>query len=117
MKPNIENTQILIEVSRNPHISQREIALRNRISLGKVNYAIKSLMEKGHIKIQNFKESKNKRKYLYILTPAGMYEKAKLTADFLLWKTKEYERVKREIGELEEDLNRYRQEGTNAQPF
>lgn len=105
MKPTIENAQILREISRNPGISQREIAVRHRISLGKVNYAIKALIEKGYVKIQNFSDSQNKRKYMYILTPAGMYEKAKLTADFLKWKMEEYERIVKEIEELEEDVN------------
>jgi EPS-associated MarR family transcriptional regulator len=104
MKQTIHNTQILREISKNPSISQREIAQRNRISLGKVNYAIKSLIEKGYVKIHNFSESKNKRHYMYILTPAGMYQKAKLTADFLKWKMEEYERIKKEIEELEEDV-------------
>lgn len=105
MKHPIENTQILRAISKNPCISQREIALRNGISLGKVNYAIRSLIDKGHVKIGNFKGSKNKRKYMYMLTPTGMYEKAKLTSDFLKWKMQEYERIKKEIEELEADMN------------
>ena len=106
MKPSKEeHTQILRDISKNPLLSQREIALKNRISLGKVNYAIRALIEKGFIKIQNFKGSKNKRKYAYLLTPAGMFEKAKRTGEFLRWKMEEYERLKREIQELEEDVN------------
>lgn len=104
MKPSIENTLILRDISRNPRISQREIAMRHRISLGKVNYAIKALIDKGFIKIHNFQGSKNKRHYMYLLTPAGMYAKAKLTADFLRWKMSEYERLKKEIEELEKDI-------------
>jgi len=104
MKPSIENTLILREISRNPHISQREIATRHRISLGKVNYAIKALIDKGFVKIHNFSGSKNKRHYMYWLTPAGMYAKAKLTAEFLRWKMSEYERLKKEIEELEKDI-------------
>jgi EPS-associated MarR family transcriptional regulator len=105
MKPSIHNAQIFRDISENPSISQREIALKNRISLGKVNYAIKSLIDKGYIKVQNFSESNNKRKYMYVLTPTGMYEKAKLTANFLKWKMEEYERIKKEIEELEADVN------------
>lgn len=104
MKQTLHNTQILREISKNPSISQREIALKNRISLGKVNYAIKSLIERGYVKIHNFSESKNKRHYMYVLTPAGMYAKAKLTTSFLKWKMEEYERIKKEIEELEEDV-------------
>ena len=115
MKPTIESAQILRDISKNPRISQREIALKNRISLGKVNYAIKSLIEKGYVKIQNFKGSENKRKYMYILTPTGLYEKAKLTSVFLKWKMEEYERIIKEIEELEEDINDHRQNGTKVQ--
>jgi EPS-associated MarR family transcriptional regulator len=115
MKPTIQNAQILREFSKNPHISQREIALKNRISLGKVNYAIKSLIEKGYVKMHNFSESLNKRHYMYILTPAGMYQKAKLTSDFLKYKMEEYERIKKEIEELEEDINGHRQNDTKVQ--
>jgi EPS-associated MarR family transcriptional regulator len=105
MKPTLHSAQILRDISKNPSISQREIAIKNGISLGKVNYAIKALIEKGHIKIQNFTESKNKRKYAYILTPAGVIEKARLSSDFMKWKMEEYERIKREIAELEADIN------------
>ncbi len=105
MKPTIESTQILREISKNPSISQREIASKHKISLGKVNYAIKALIEKGYVKIHNFKGSQNKRKYMYVLTPVGIYEKAKLTSVFLKWKMEEYERIKREIEELEQDIN------------
>ena len=105
MKQTIHHTQILREISKNPSISQREIAQKSRISLGKVNYAIKSLIERGYVKIHNFSESKNKRHYMYVLTPTGIYAKAKLTATFLKWKMEEYERIKKEIEELEEDVN------------
>jgi EPS-associated MarR family transcriptional regulator len=105
MKPTLHNAQILREIAKNPNISQREIAVKNGISLGKVNYAIKALIEKGHIKIQNFAGSKNKRKYAYLLTPTGVYEKARLTSDFLKWKMEEFERITREIEELETDID------------
>jgi EPS-associated MarR family transcriptional regulator len=105
MKSSIEKAQILRELSRNPGMSQREIAAKNRISLGKVNYALKSLIAKGYIKLHNFSESTNKRKYMYILTPEGMYEKAKLTAVFFKHKMDEYERIKSELAELEEEIN------------
>ncbi|MFA5072423.1 MAG: MarR family EPS-associated transcriptional regulator [Nitrospirota bacterium] len=105
MRHTIHSTQILREISKNPSISQRELAQKNRISLGKVNYAIKSLIEKGYVKIHNFSESKNKKHYMYVLTPAGMYQKAKLTAIFLKWKMDEYERLKKEIEELKKDMD------------
>jgi EPS-associated MarR family transcriptional regulator len=104
MKATIEKTQILRDLARNPYISQREIAERHRISLGKVNYAIRALIKKGYVKLHNFYASDNKRKYAYILTPEGMYEKTKLTATFLNWKMKEYERIKEEIADLKKEL-------------
>jgi len=117
MKSTIEKAQILRDLSKNPNISQREIALKNEISLGKVNYAIKSLVEKGYIKLQNFKGSKNKRKYMYILTPEGMYVKAKLTVDFFKWKMEEYERIKKEIEALEEEINGHSRQDMEAPHF
>lgn len=104
MRETLHNAQILREISKNPSISQREIAQKNKISLGKVNYAVNSLIEKGYVKIHNFSESKNKRKYIYLLTPAGVYEKAKLTAAFLKLKMEEYERIRTEIEELQHDI-------------
>jgi EPS-associated MarR family transcriptional regulator len=115
MKPALHNAQIIRDISKNPTISQRELAQKNRISLGKVNYAIKSLIDKGYIKVQNFSASNNKHKYMYVLTPAGMYEKAKLTSKFLKWKMEEYERIKKEIEELEADVNGVEQAGTEAE--
>ena len=112
MKPTLHNTQILRDISKNPSISQRELASKNNISLGKVNYAISALIEQGYIKTQNFKGSKNKRNYMYILTPKGMYEKTKLASDFLKWKMIEYERIKTEIAELEADINGHQEQSS-----
>jgi len=106
MKTRIQNVQILRDLASNPYISQRELAERHRISLGKVNYAIQSLIQKGYVKLHNFCESNNKRKYMYMLTPEGVFEKTKLTAAFLRWKMEEYERIKQEIAELEEEMHR-----------
>jgi EPS-associated MarR family transcriptional regulator len=115
MKSSVETTQILREIFKNPRVSQREIAFKNRISLGKVNYALQSLIEKGYIKIHNFTGSKNKRKYMYVLTPSGMYEKAKLTSVFLKWKMEEYERIKKEIEELKADINSPGRDGMRSE--
>ncbi|MDI9570099.1 MAG: MarR family EPS-associated transcriptional regulator [Pseudomonadota bacterium] len=104
MKNTIENARILRDLARNPYISQREIAERHRISLGKVNYAIRALIKKGYVKLHNFCESENKRRYAYILTPEGMYEKTKLTAAFLNLKMEEYKRIEQEIADLKEEL-------------
>jgi EPS-associated MarR family transcriptional regulator len=115
MKSTLHSTQILRDISKNPGISQRELASKNGISLGKVNYAISALIEKGYIKIQNFKGSKNKRNYMYILTPKGMYEKTKQASNYLKWKMAEYERIKREIVDLEADINGHLEHGSLVQ--
>ncbi len=108
MNPSIEESaQILRDISKNPFISQREIAFKNRVSLGKVNYSIKSLIDKGYVRVRTIAGFPNsqRRKFAYILTPEGMYEKTKRSSEFLKWMMQEYERIKREIEELEEDIN------------
>jgi len=105
MKSTLHNAQILRDISKKPGISQRELASKNGISLGKVNYAISAMIEKGYIKIRNFKGSKNKRNYMYILTPKGLYEMTRQASFFLKLKMLEYERIKLEIAELEADIN------------
>jgi EPS-associated MarR family transcriptional regulator len=84
----------------NPKLSQRELAQALGISLGKVNYCLSALMEKGLLKASNFRNSKNKLAYMYLLTPAGMEEKARITVHYLKYKIKEYETLRVEIEEL-----------------
>ena len=72
-------------------------------SLGKINYCLKSLIEKGFIKVNNFRNSNNKIQYSYLLTPKGIEEKAKLTLDFIRIKTQEYNTLKQEIKNLERE--------------
>jgi EPS-associated MarR family transcriptional regulator len=91
----------LLEV--NPEIRQREIALAVGVSLGKANYCINALLDKGLIKIKNFKSNKHKMVYAYILTPAGIAEKAKLTQKFLKRKMEEYETLEAEIELLKQE--------------
>lgn len=88
---------ILKDIERNPHITQRELADNLDVSLGKVNFLIKALINKGIIKVRNFKNSKNKLAYMYLLTPQGIRWKINLTYKFFQWKTQEYERLEREI--------------------
>lgn len=83
-----------------PHLSQREIADRMGISLGKVNYCLKSLIEKGFVKAKNFYRAKHKTPYIYNLTPSGLEEKARVTYRFLKRKLQEYEDIKTEIERL-----------------
>jgi EPS-associated MarR family transcriptional regulator len=84
-------------VDANPEISQRELARELGISLGKVNYCVKALTEKGQLKVGNFRNSKNKLAYIYKLTPQGFEEKTKVTLRFLKQKMTEYEQLKSEI--------------------
>ena len=80
-----------------PSRSQREIAHELGMSLGKANYLLRALLDKGLLKVQNFRDSNNKRGYLYLLTPQGVAAKAELTQHFLAQKTKEYEELRLEI--------------------
>jgi len=83
-----------------PELTQRELAEKLGISLGGVNYCLKSLISIGHIKVGNFSKNPNKSVYLYLLTPQGVAEKAKLTASFLKRKMAEYKSLKKEIQNL-----------------
>jgi len=85
--------KILSIVKKNPEYSQRDISSALGVSLGKVNYVLKALIDKGLIKTERFINSKNKWAYRYLLTPKGMKEKLKLTQEFVRQKIKEYERL------------------------
>ena len=79
--------QILKYLERDLHPTQRQLSNDLGVSLGKVNYCLKSLIEKGFIKVDNFRNSSKKNQYSYLLTPKGIEEKAKLTLDFIRIKT------------------------------
>jgi EPS-associated MarR family transcriptional regulator len=96
--------KILKELQQDPDISQRELARRLDISLGKANFCLKALIEKGLIKADNFKKSANKVGYLYLLTPQGIEEKGVLTKAFLQRKLTEYENLEQEIEALRTDI-------------
>jgi EPS-associated MarR family transcriptional regulator len=87
-------------LAQQPKLNQRELASELGVSLGKVNYCLKMLLVKGFLKAQNFKNSKNKLAYAYVLTPAGLAARAELTAEFLQVKLSEYERLGAEIAAL-----------------
>lgn len=88
----------------NPRISQRELAVCMGVSLGKVNYCLKALLEKGFVKFDNFCGNENKRSYAYLLTPAGLEEKTRIVLEFLQYKKAEYELIQREIETLQREL-------------
>ena len=91
---------IIREIESNPELTQRYLAVKLSVSLGKVNYLVKELTNRGIIKIHNFEKSQNKLGYMYILTPRGFKTKIQLVRKFIAFKTKEYERLKREIQSL-----------------
>ncbi|MDD5292443.1 MAG: MarR family EPS-associated transcriptional regulator [Candidatus Omnitrophica bacterium] len=91
----------LAELHKSPHLTQRELASKLNISLGKTNYLIHELLKKGMIKIQNFSHKQNKLKRIrYILTKKGMEEKINLTYRFLRRKEAEYNKIKQEWEKL-----------------
>jgi EPS-associated MarR family transcriptional regulator len=96
--------KLLRHLEANPKVSQRELAKHLGISLGKANYCLQALGEKGLVKSRNFKNSNNKIAYAYILTPKGIKEKAALASRFLQRKMLEYEMLKGEIEKLRQEV-------------
>jgi len=92
--------RLLRLIQKRPEISQRELAIELGISLGKVNYCLKALMEKGWVKAHNFRNSRRKWAYVYLLTPSGIEEKMRLATRFLKRKLAEYEALEEEIARL-----------------
>jgi EPS-associated MarR family transcriptional regulator len=92
--------KILKILEANPEISQRDLARELNISLGRVNFCLKALIEKGLLKATNFKNSHNKLAYMYLLTPSGIEEKSAITARFLKIKMQEYAALEAEIDQL-----------------
>jgi EPS-associated MarR family transcriptional regulator len=95
--------RILKVLEADPHASQRRIADELGISLGRVNFCVQALIQKGLVKANNFRNSTNKRAYLYHLTPRGIEEKAQVTSRFLKMKLAEYEALKREVEQLQRE--------------
>jgi len=93
---------ILREINKDSDLSQRDLAKVIGLSLGKVNYCLNALRNKGYIKIKNFKNSKDKIKYLYVLTPQGITEKTKLTIQFMKRKMAEYDVLKKDLQKKKE---------------
>ena len=97
--------RVLKIINESSQISTREIAQKVGISNGSAYYLLTSLIDMGFIKLSNFKDSSQKNKYSYLLTPKGIREKSLVTSEFLVRKKKEYELLKKEITELERDLS------------
>ena len=100
----------------NPDLTQREIAQQLGVSTSGLNYCLNALIDKGWVKVQNFQNSKNKFKYVYLLTPQGIAEKMALTDHFLKRKMTEYEALKSEIEALQREAGRSDIEDVYAPP-
>jgi len=96
--------KLLKVLQTNPDLSQRQLAHELGISLGKTNYCLRALIEKGWVKADNFRRSTNKVAYAYLLTPHGIEERARATAHFLRRKVAEYEALEKEIEQLRSEV-------------
>ena len=93
-----DNLNVLRKINRDKKISQRKLAYELGFSLGKLNYCLKALQEKGLVKIKNFKKKEDKIRYIqYVITPRGVAVRIKLTIDFMKRKMKEYDELKKEL--------------------
>ena len=106
MKSDEDNLDVLRAIYKKPKASQREMAKHLGFSLGKLNYCLKALREKGLIKIQNFKKNPKKLNYVYVLTPKGITEKTKLTINFMKRQMEEYDKLKSELQNQKADLKK-----------
>ena len=97
--------RLLRLIDEKPRLTQRELAREMGVSLGKVNYCVSALIEKGWVKARNFRNSNNKLAYAYLLTPHGIEQKAVITLHFLHRKVAEYESLKREIAQLRREVD------------
>ena len=98
MKENQDHFEVLRKIQNKPNSTQRELANELGFSLGKLNYCLKALKQKGLVKIENFTKNPNKINYFYVLTPKGITAKTKLTVNFMKRKMKEYDELKKELG-------------------
>lgn len=96
--------QLLKLLEQNPNFTQRQLAEALGVSLGKANFCLKALIEKGWVKAGNFHRSKNKKNYAYLLTPRGLEEKTRVTLQFLKRKQKEYEVLVKELEALQQEV-------------
>tara|TARA_B100001248_G_scaffold160492_1_gene121050 strand:- start:71 stop:367 length:297 start_codon:yes stop_codon:yes gene_type:complete len=97
MKNEQDLFETLRKIKNKPNSTQRELAEELGFSLGKLNYCLKALKDKGFVKIENFTKNPNKLNYIYVLTPKGISKKTKLTIDFMRRKMKEFDELKKEL--------------------
>ena len=98
--------ELLRKLDKNPNYTQRELSKEMGVSLGKVNYCLKKFIEKGLVKLSNFRHNEDKVSYIYILTPKGIENKSRLTIEFLKIKVEEYKILQEEIDLLKKDVNK-----------
>ena len=96
--------RLLKILAEEPQINQRDLAARLGVSVGKANYCLTALVEKGLVKIGNFRKAQNKLAYAYLLTPSGIEEKARVTVNFLHRKMREYTELETEIEQLRREV-------------
>ena len=96
-RENQDHFDVMREIQKQPQTSQRDLAEQLGFSLGKLNYCLKALQQKGLIKIKNFERNPNKLNYIYVLTPQGIAEKTRLTINFMKRKMEEYDELKKEL--------------------
>ena len=94
---NQDQLNVMRKIGKNMNATQRDLAEELGFSLGKLNYCLQKLKDKGFIKMDNFKRSKNKMKYIYILTPGGITQKTQLTINFMKYKMREYDELRKEL--------------------
>ena len=97
MKNTEDQFEVLRKLQKKPNSSQRQLASSLGFSLGKLNYCLNALKDKGLIKIENFTKNPKKLNYIYVLTPKGISEKTKLTINYMEKKMKEYDELKKEL--------------------
>ena len=103
-----QRLELLKLLQDQPQMSQRDLAQAMGVSLGKANYCVKALMEKGLVKLERFRANPDKRQYAYLLTTAGLKEKTRITLEFLRHKVAEYETLEKEIEQLRGELENRR---------
>jgi EPS-associated MarR family transcriptional regulator len=96
--------KVLREIENNPELTQRALSSKLGISLGKINFLLNALIQRGLVKADNFRKNNNKKAYLYFLTPQGFEAKGKTMIHFLKRKTQEYEKLEEEIRQLKKEV-------------
>lgn len=107
--------RILKLLEKQPDLTQRQLSEELGVSLGKTHYLVKSLIDVGWVKLDNFQRSNSKWGYAYLLTPKGFVEKAAITARFLIRKQREYNELQQEIAQLQEEVKRQQEQGSSRE--